>query len=194
MTTKNTFEKQSSKYLGITKTDGVLEVDESITVSGTISGIVSYFFLAVNNATGTYTAVSDSESIIEQMSLDQTQFATDGIPYTIVSPTNTYLKPSKAGLYQLTFNARLKDADQDQVNGVIPYIYADGDAPASWIVSTGEPQYIGGLYGDRCTISYSQPILVETASGTRIDLRASVESGTLNIAFGWCLFKYISAL
>jgi hypothetical protein len=171
---------------------GTAEFFSQIVGNSFIFGITPYAFISVNNPNTVYTTVSNGGSIIEAMRTSGT-VNQNGLTIT-PSGGNAYIEPIAKGIYEMSFFARLKDGDEGQVNGVIPYIYPRGSTPTSWIISTNEPQFIGSVFGSRCSIEYKQTIVIPSASDTRIDLRASVQSGTLNIAFGTFTMKYISSL
>jgi hypothetical protein len=157
-------------------------------------GISPYLFISVNNASNTYTAVSNQESIFYAMINDEFESSSNGLVLQGSGATNTYIEPNAAGVYVLSFFGRLKDGDDGQNNGVVPYIYQRDLSPASWIVSATEPQFMGTLYGTRCSINYEQTILIPSAGDTRVDLRAFTTAGTFNIAFASTLFRYVSSL
>lgn len=173
---------------------GNAEFFGQVRARGYLFGIMEYLYLAVNNANSTYTAVGNAESIINAMDGASYESSSNGITISGSGVNGTYIQPVAAGMYVMSFFARLKDDDVDQVNGVIPYIYARDLSPASWIVSTNQPQYVGALYGGRITINYEQLVYIPSGGDKRVDLRASTESGTFNIAFGTFGFRYVSSI
>ena len=169
-----------------------------------VSGIFPYFFVSVNNASGVYTDVASgggiNESIIRAMYLDAYELSFNGLDLEGSGGTDSYIEPTNAGIYMMSFMAVLKNGDVAQRNAVIPYIYPRDNSPASWVITTNTPseESFGGfaINGDanQACIQYNQMVYIPTGGDTRVDLRAIVISGTFNIAFGSFSLTYVSSL
>lgn len=157
-------------------------------------GVMEYLYLAVNNVNDTWTVCTPNESIIYAMNASPYESSSNGISISGSGGDATYIQPVSAGMYMMSFFARLKDGDGGETPGVIPCIYAR-DQPASfWYLASNTPQFCATVNGTQIMINYQQPCFVPSGGDTRIDLRAYVTNGFFNVIFGTFYIQYVSSI
>jgi len=161
-------------------------------------GTVPYYYVSVNNATNTYTSITNGYSIVYEMAANSYESASKGLTYyTSGGSQASYFQPTNSGIYLMTFMCRIKDADNADNPSIEPYIYSRTSSAASWILSTSQPAFAAtnqSVNASALYLNYTQPIYVPSGGDTNIDLRAYTTSGTFNISWGTFSLTFVSAL